>query len=220
MSSISSTRSMSKTGSWGRRIAAGLAAAALGIAMVGARADDQTPDALVKNISNQVLDAIRADKSLQTGDPNKLLQLIDQKVMPSVDFERMTQLAVGRGWRNATPDQRTELEKQFRTLLVRTYSGAMAQVRDHKVDMKPNRFNPGDTDVIVRSQIVSSSSDPIQLDYRLEKKPEGWKIYDVNVLGVWLIENYRTQFKQQIDSGGVDGLIKSLQDRNASNAKS
>ena len=206
--------------SWMRRIVAGFAAAALGVAMAGARADDQTPDALVKGISNQVLDSIRADKSLQSGDPNKLLQLVDQKVMPSVDFERMTQLAVGRGWRNATPDQKTELEKQFRVLLVRTYSGAMAQVRDHRVEMKPSRNDPGATDVVVRSQIVSSGSDPIQLDYRLEKKPEGWKIYDVNVLGVWLIENYRSQFRQQIDSGGVDGLIKSLQDRNAQNAKS
>jgi phospholipid transport system substrate-binding protein len=207
-----------------RRRIAGLAVAlSLGLALGGigtaARADDQAPDALVKSISNQVLDTIRGDKSLQTGDPNKLESLIDSKVMPYVDFEKMTQLAVGRGWRSATPEQKQQLQQQFRTLLVRTYAGAMAQVRDHRVEMKPLRAAPTDTDLVVHSQIVSNNTDPIQLDYHMEKTPDGWKIYDVNVLGVWLVETYRTQFRSQIDQSGVDGLIKSLQDRNAANAK-
>jgi phospholipid transport system substrate-binding protein len=207
-----------------RRRIAGLAVAlSFGLALAGigtaARADDQAPDALVKSISNQVLDTIRGDKSLQTGDPNKLESLIDSKVMPYVDFEKMTQLAVGRGWRSATPEQKQQLQQQFRTLLVRTYAGAMAQVRDHRVEMKPLRAAPTDTDLVVHSQIVSNNTDPIPLDYHMEKTPDGWKIYDVNVLGVWLVETYRTQFRSQIDQSGVDGLIKSLQERNAANAK-
>jgi len=207
-----------------RRLATRFAALAVvlgaGLATSAVRADDVlAPDALVKKVSNDVLDAIRADKSLQTGDPAKLQSLVDTKVMPVVDFERMTQLSVGRPWRGATPEQRDALAKEFRTLLIRTYSGAMAQVRDHHVEMKPLRAAPTDTEVVVRSQIVSSSSDPIQLDYRLEKKPEGWRIFDVNVLGVWLIETYRSQFKTEIEQGGIDGLIKSLAQRNATNAK-
>jgi phospholipid transport system substrate-binding protein len=141
-------------------------------------------------------------------------KLVDDKILPYVDFQKMTQLAVGRGWRNATPEQRTALTREFRTLLVRTYSGALTQVKDHKVQMKPFRAQPNENDVVVRTSVVPSRGEPIQLDYRLEKQESGWKIYDVNVVGVWLVENYKAQFASEINSGGIDGLIKSLTERN------
>jgi len=199
-----------------RRLLSLLALLPFAALLPAARADDATatPDGLVKTMSNSVLDAIKADKSLQSGDVAKLNALVDQKVLPYVNFERMTQLSVGRGWRQASPDQRTALVKEFRELLVRTYSGAMSKVKDQSVQLKPFRAAATDTDVVVRSQIVGGGADPIQLDYRLEKTDAGWKIYDVNVLGVWLVETYKTQFASEINQGGIDGLIKSLQDRN------
>jgi phospholipid transport system substrate-binding protein len=172
------------------------------------------PDALVRDLSNDVLNAIKADNALKSGDVNRVQKLVDEKVLPYVDFQKMTQLAVGRGWRQATPEQRAALTREFRTLLVRTYSGALSQVTDHQVKLRPFRAQPGDTDVMVGTNIVASRGDPIQLDYRLEKTDAGWKIYDVNILGVWLVENYKTQFASQINAGGVDGLIKTLADRN------
>ena len=172
------------------------------------------PDAMVRDLTNEVLEAIRADKAIASGDIGRVQKLVDEKVLPYVDFKKMTQLAVGRGWRNATPEQRTALTREFHTLLVRTYSGALSQVKDHQVKMRPFRAQPADTDVLVRTSVVPSRGDPIQLDYRLEKQDAGWKIYDVNVLGVWLVENYKTQFAGEISAGGVDGLIKSLTDRN------
>ena len=174
------------------------------------------PDQLVNKVSNDVLEAIRADKSLQGGDISKINQLVDQKVLPYVDFEKMTRLAVGRGWRQATPEQRTQLVKEFKTLLTYTYSGALTQISDHKVQLRPFRNAPTDTDVVVRTQVVASKGDPIQLDYRLEKGDAGWKIYDMNILGVWLIENYRNTFATELNSGGVDALLKSLTERNKS----
>lgn len=174
------------------------------------------PDALVRDVTNDVLETIRADKTFQTGDVVRVQKLVDEKILPHVDFQKMTQLAVGRGWRNATPEQRAALTREFRNLLVRTYSGAFAQVRDHQVQMRPFRAQPTDTDVLVRTSIVPSRGEPIQLDYRLEKQAAGWKIYDVNVLGVWLVENYKTQFAGEISAGGIDGLIKSLTERNRS----
>jgi len=172
------------------------------------------PDVLVRDISNEVLDNIRADKQLAAGDPARVQKLVDEKILPYTDFTRMTQLAVGRGWRQASPEQRQLLVTEFRTLLMRVYSGALSQVRDHKVELKPFRGQASDTDVIVRSSLVASRGEPIPLDYRLMKTEAGWKIYDVNVAGVWLVENYRTQFAQAINAGGVDGLIKQLADRN------
>lgn len=172
------------------------------------------PDALIRTLSNDVLDAIKKDKSLQSGDLGKLNALIDEKILPYVNFEKMTQLAVGRGWRQATPEQRQALTREFRTLLVRTYSGAVSAVRDHRVQMRPFRAAPNDTDVIVRTAVVPSRGEPIQLDYRLEKTDAGWKIYDVNILGVWLVENYKSSFAAEINAGGIDGLIKSLAERN------
>jgi phospholipid transport system substrate-binding protein len=174
------------------------------------------PDVMVRDLTTEVLETIRADKSFATGDVARVQKLVDEKILPYVDFQKMTQLAVGRGWRSATPEQRAALTREFRTLLVRTYSGALAQVRDHQVQMRPFRSQPTDTDVLVRTSVAPSRGEPIQLDYRLEKQAGGWKIYDVNVLGVWLVENYKTQFASEISAGGVDGLIKSLTERNRS----
>jgi len=179
-----------------------------------AKSASVAPDVLVRDLSNEVLATIKADKALASGDVNRVQKLVDEKVLPYVDFEKMTQLAVGRGWRQATPEQRAALTREFRILLVRTYSGALSQVTDHQVQLRPFRTQPGDTDVLVRTSVVASRGDPIQLDYRLEKTEAGWKIYDVNILGVWLVENYRTQFASQINAGGVDGLVKTLTDRN------
>ena len=192
-------------------LVAGVAAAQAPAAAPSATA---TPDALVRDLSNDVLNAIKADNALKSGDVNRVQKLVDEKVLPYVDFQKMTQLAVGRGWRQATPEQRAALTREFRILLVRTYSGALSQVTDHQVKLRPFRAQPGDTDVMVATNIVATRGDPIQLDYRLEKTDAGWKIYDVNILGVWLVENYKTQFASQINSGGVDGLIKTLADRN------
>jgi phospholipid transport system substrate-binding protein len=199
-------------------LAAGVASAQAPAAAPAATAPSATavaaPEALVRDLSNEVLATIKADKALASGDVNRVQKLIDEKILPYVDFQKMTQLAVGRGWRQATPEQRAALTREFRTLLVRTYSGALSQVTDHQVQLRPFRAQPADTDVLVRTSVVASRGDPIQLDYRLEKTDAGWKIYDVNILGVWLVENYKTQFASQINAGGVDGLIKTLTDRN------
>jgi phospholipid transport system substrate-binding protein len=173
-----------------------------------------TPDAMVRDLSNEVLGAIKADKALKSGDTARVQKLVDEKILPYVDFEKMTRLAVGRGWRQATPEQRAALTREFRTLLVRTYSGALSQVTDHQVQLRPFRAQPNESDVMVRTNIVASRGDPIQLDYRLEKTSAGWKIYDVNILGVWLVENYKSQFASEINANGVEGLIKSLTERN------
>jgi phospholipid transport system substrate-binding protein len=185
---------------------------------------DMPPDALVQSVSTEVLERIKSDPALHSGDFNKLQKLIDEKVAPHVDFDKMTRLSVGHGWRSATPEQREALTREFRTLLVRTYSGAMSRVTDHQVKMRPFRGQPTDTDVIVRTQVAPSNGDPIELDYRLEKTDAGWKIYDVTILGVSLVENFRNSFASEVSQGGVDGLIKALTDRNkqlaASNGKS
>jgi phospholipid transport system substrate-binding protein len=139
-------------------------------------------------------------------------------VLPQVNFQRMTSLAMGRHWRTATPEQQTRLQAEFKTLLVRTYSGALSQVRDQTLVVKPLRASPGDTEVIVRSELRTPGKDPVQLDYRVEKTEAGWKVYDLNVLGVWLVETYRGQFAQEINAKGIDGLIATLAQRNRSNA--
>lgn len=193
-----------------------ISAATIAVASAGAFAQ-QAPDQLVKQVSSEVLDAAKADKSIQAGDVQKVSALVEAKVMPHVNFQRMTASAVGRYWRQATPEQQKKLQDEFKTLLVRTYSGALAQVRDQTVQLKPMRSSPEDTEVIVRTEI-RGKGDPIQLDYRLEKAADGWKIYDVNVLGVWLVENYRNSFAQEIGAGGIDGLIAKLIERNKSAA--
>jgi len=191
-----------------------LAAAMLVAGGAHSQSTAATPDAMVRDLSNEVLNAIKADKALASGDTMRVQKLVDEKILPYVDFEKMTRLAVGRGWRQATPEQRAALTREFRTLLVRTYSGALSQVKDHQVQLRPFRAQPNESDVMVRTNIVASRGDPIQLDYRLEKTAAGWKIYDVNILGVWLVENYKSQFASEINANGVDGLIKTLTDRN------
>lgn len=185
-----------------------------------AHADDEAPDVLIKRLSVDVLDAIKADKSI-AGDMARVVALVDTRIMPNVNFQRMTASAVGPAWRQATPEQQKRLQDEFKILLVRTYAGALAQVSDQTIAMKPLRAAPEDKEVVVRTE-VRGRGDAIQLDYRLEKTPgvgAGWKIYNLNVLGVWLVETYRSQFAQQINAKGLDGLISALAEQNKANAK-
>jgi phospholipid transport system substrate-binding protein len=179
-----------------------------------ANAQQEAPDALVKRISQEVLDIAKTDKEIQSGNQKRVLELVEAKILPFVDFQRMTALAAGRFWREATPEQQKQLTDQFRSLLVYTYSGAISQIKDQKVDFKPLRADPSATEVEVRSQVIQPRGEPIQLNYRLEKEPSGWKIYDVNVLGAWLVETYKGNFSSEISKGGIDGLIKALSERN------
>jgi phospholipid transport system substrate-binding protein len=175
----------------------------------------EAPDALVKRISQEVLDAAKGDNEIQGGNHKRVLDLVEAKILPYVDFQRMTALAAGRFWRDATPEQQKRLTEEFRALLVYTYSGAISQIRDQKLEFRPMRAEPGATDVEVRSQVVQPrGGDPIQLNYRLVKTGNDWKIYDVNVLGAWLVETYKGNFATEISKGGIDGLIKTLSDRN------
>jgi len=186
-----------------------------------ALAADEAPDALIKRLSTDVLSTVKADKAIQGGDLSRVIALVDKTVMPNVNFRRMTAAAVGPGWRQATPEQQKRLQEEFKILLVRTYAGALAQVSDQSIAMKPMRAAPDDKEVVVRTE-VRGHGDPVQLDYRLEKTPgqgAGWKIYDLNVLGVWLVETYRGQFAQEIGASGIDGLIATLSQRNKANAK-
>jgi phospholipid transport system substrate-binding protein len=175
----------------------------------------EAPDALVKRISQEVLESAKSDKDIQTGNQKRVLQLVETKILPHVDFQRMTALAAGRFWREATPEQQKQLTNEFRTLLVYTYSGAISQIRDQKLEFRPMRNDPSDTEVEVRSQVLQPrGGDPIQLNYRLAKSSDGWKIYDVNVLGAWLVETYKGNFAAEISKGGIDGLIKTLSEKN------
>lgn len=184
------------------------------LAFVSHAAAQEAPDALVKRISQEVLDLVKADKEIQAGNQKRVLELVEAKILPFVDFQRMTSLAAGRFWREATPEQQKQLTNEFRSLLVYTYSGAISQIRDQKIEFKPLRVDPADTEVEVRSQVVQPRGEPIQLNYRLEKLPGGWKIYDVNVLGAWLVETYKSSFSAEIGKVGIDGLIKVLSDKN------
>jgi phospholipid transport system substrate-binding protein len=192
-------------------LAVGLATSALSA--------DESPEAFIKRLSGDVIDAIKNDKSIAAGDVSKVIVLVDQKVMPSVNFLRMTASAVGPNWRQATPEQQKRLQEEFKTLLVRTYSGALSQFNDQTILIKPVRAAPDDKEVVVRTE-VRGRGEPIQLDYRVEKAadaPGGWRIYNLNVMGVWLVDNYRSQFAQEINAKGLDGLIMSLADRNKAN---
>ena len=177
----------------------------------------EAPDVLIKRISTEVMDSIKADKAMQLGDIAKISALVDNQIMPNVNFTRMTAAAVGRNWRQATPDQQKRLQDEFKALLVRTYSGALSQVKDQSISVKPLRAAAADTEVVVRTEVLGRG-DPVQLDYRMEKSGSAWKIYDLNVLGVWMVETYRTQFAQEISAKGVDGLIATLAERNKSNS--
>lgn len=204
-----------------RLLTAGTAAAAMSLGLVlPAYAADEAPDALVQRLSGEVLDALRNDKSIKAGDVDKIMVLVDKTIMPNVNFRRMTAAAVGPGWRQASPEQQQRLQEEFKQLLVRTYAGALAQVSDQTVSVKPLRAGAEDKDVLVRTE-VRGRGDPVQLDYRLEKTPgqgAGWKIYNLNVLGAWLVETYRSQFAAEINAKGIDGLIQTLSARNKGNA--
>ncbi len=194
-----------------------LALVGVGAAPVQAQPTAQTaPEELIRQVSQGVLDEIKSDRSLQAGDIERLNKLVDQRVMPYVNFQRMTALSVGRNWRAATPEQQQVLMTEFRRLLLLTYADAVRQVTDTKIEIRPMRGKPTDDDVVVRTQVLRPGKEAIQLDYRLEKTPAGWRIYDFNVLGLWLIESYRNQFTQVVTAGGIDGLIRDLQAKNKS----
>lgn len=180
-------------------------------------ASDEAPDALIKRISNDVMTTVSNDAAIQQGNVQRVMDLVNTRIMPHVNFQRMTAAAVGRHWRSATPEQQQRLQAEFKTLLVRTYAGALGELKGKTFHFRPMRAQAADTEVVVRSE-VRGRGEPIQLDYRLEKTPQGWKVYDLNVLGVWLGETYRTQFAQEITKSGVDGLIAFLAQRNQSNA--
>jgi phospholipid transport system substrate-binding protein len=183
-------------------------------------AADEAPDALIQRMTKESIDLIQSDKGVQAGDVTRIGQLLDQKIMPNLDFARMTASAVGPAWRQATPEQRTRLQVEFKTLLVRTYAGALSQAKNLTFSIKPMRYAPDDKEVIVRT-LIQGRGDPVQLDYRLEKTPgdgAGWKVFNLNVLGVWLVDTYRSQFSQEINAKGIDGLIAALAERNKSNA--
>jgi phospholipid transport system substrate-binding protein len=181
-------------------------------------AQDEAADAFVKRVTLDVFETLRTDRSLLSSDLSRMIALVDQKIMPNVNFQRMTASAVGPAWRQASPEQQKRLQEEFKTLLVRTYAGALTQVNDLVVTFKPLRASPQDTEVVVRSE-VKGRGEPIQLDYRVEKSQTGWKICDLNVLGAWLVQTYKTQFVQIINAKGVDGLIEALAERNKSNAR-
>jgi phospholipid transport system substrate-binding protein len=182
-----------------------------------ARAAEEAPDELIRRLSMEVLSTIKADKDVQSGDVRKVITFVDSMIMPKVNFSRMTASAIGRSWRQATPEQQKRLQDEFKNLLVRTYAGALSQLKDQTINVKPLRSQAGDIEVIVRTEVLGRG-DPIQLDYRMEKTAGGWKIYDLNVLGVWLVETYRTQFAQEISARGIDGLIATLALRNKNGA--
>lgn len=186
---------------------------------VPARAADEAPDALIQRVSSEVLASIKGDKTLMAGDVARIVALVDSKVMPYVNFQGMTASAVGPAWRQATPEQRKRLQDEFKALLVQTYAGALINVKDNTISVKPLRVAADSTAVTVRTEILGRG-EPVQLDYRLEKMAgEGWKINNLNVLGVWLVETYRSQFRSEINAKGIDGLITTLTDMNKSNAK-
>ena len=184
-------------------------------------AADEAPDAFVRRFTSEMIDLVRNDKMIKSGDMNYIASVVDARVLPHLNFQRMTAAAVGPGWRQTTPEQKNRLQEEFKTLLVRTYSGALTQISDQTVTVKPLRGSATDTEVLVRSEL-KGRGDPIQLDYRLEKTPgqgAGWKIYNLNVMGIWLIDTYRSQFAEEINAKGLDGLINILAERNRSNAK-
>lgn len=179
----------------------------------GAQAQE-APDALIKRVSEEILEIARTDKQIQAGNQQRIMEVVQGKIIPHVNFQRMTSMAAGRFWREATPDQQSALTNEFRTLLVYTYSGAISQIRNQRLEFRPLRAAPDDTEVEVRSSVIQSRGEPIQLNYRLEKTPNGWKIFDVNILGAWLVETYKGSFASEISKGGIDGLIRTLSERN------
>lgn len=203
----------------GYGVAGALAAAGWATASA-ARAADEAPDALIKRLSEELLERIRSDKALQAGDVAHINQVVKEEVMPYVNFPRMTAATVGPAWRSATPEQRQRMQDEFKTLLIHTYAGALEQVDDQRLKVLPLRANPDDNEVTVRTQVLGRA-DPVQVDFRLERTPgkgAGWQIYDLNIMGIWMVANYRSQFRPKINESGLDGLIQELHARNQTNS--
>jgi phospholipid transport system substrate-binding protein len=180
-----------------------------------AQVPDQTtpPDALIKMVVSDVMASVKSDPDIQKGNIPKVMELVEKKIVPFTDMRRTTEMAMGPNWKKASPEQQAVLTAEFKTLLMRTYSGALSQLRDQTVQFKALRAAPDDKEVIVKT-VVIGRGDPVSLDYRLEKGSNGWKVYDMNIMGAWLVEAYRNQFSNQISQNGIDGLVKFLQDRN------
>ena len=179
-------------------------------------AETTSPDALVENTAQEVLTIVRQDKELRAGNTAKILDLVEAKILPHFNFTRMTRLAMGKNWRNATPEQQQELVKEFRTLLVRTYSNALNTYSDYKIMVEPLKSKADDTDTTVKTKVVQDGQQPVDIDYSMEKTNDGWKVYDVTVAGVSLVTNYRSTFNSQIREGGVEKLIRTLSEKNRS----
>ena len=182
--------------------------------MASAQAPDQsTPDGLIKSVVSEVMASVKSDPEIQKGSIPRIVDLVEKKIVPYTDMHRTTEMAMGANWKKANPEQQAQLVTEFKSLLIRTYSGALSQLRDQTVQFKALRAAPDDKEVVVKT-VVLGRGDPVPLDYRLEKTPNGWKVYDMNIMGVWLIEAYRNQFSNQISQNGIDGLVKFLQERN------
>ncbi|MGO4476040.1 phospholipid-binding protein MlaC [Massilia sp. 2TAF26] len=195
-------------------VTAAVAAFSTSVIAAPAQAASEAPDLLVKRVSTDVIDAVKADKDIQAGNSRKIIDLVNTKILPYVDSDKMTSQAAGRFWRQASPEQQKQLSEEFRQLLIYTYSGALSQIKNETIEFKPFRADPADTEVEVKSQVNLTRGEPITLNYRLSKTPQGWKIFDLNVMGAWLVETYKSTFASEIGKGGIDGLIKKLHDRN------
>ncbi len=195
-------------------VTAAVAAFSTSVIAAPAAAANEAPDLLVKRVSTDVIDSVKADKDIQAGNSRKIIDLVNTKILPYVDSDKMTAQAAGRFWRQATPEQQKQLSEEFRQLLIYTYSGALSQIKNETIEFKPFRADPADTEVEVKSQVNLTRGEPITLNYRLSKGAQGWKIFDLNVMGAWLVETYKSTFASEIGKGGVDGLIKKLHDRN------
>jgi phospholipid transport system substrate-binding protein len=191
-----------------------LASAAMVVSISCPAADVVAPDVLVKNTASEVIEVIKKDKDIQAGDMKKIVALTEEKILPNFDFERMSRIVLGRNWGKATKDQQAQFVAEFRALLVRTYSSALAKYRNQTIEYKPMRAAAGDTDVTVKTQIVQPGGPPVMVDYALAKGDNGWKVYDVVIEGVSLVTNYRGQFSTEVKQGGMDGLIQKLADKN------
>ncbi|UZN49476.1 ABC transporter substrate-binding protein [Cupriavidus cauae] len=190
-----------------------IAAFAMAAAAMAQSPDTSTPDGLIKALVDDVMATVKADKEMQAGSIPKITALVEQKILPNANFQKTTQIAMGRNWAKATPEQQKQIVEEFKMLLIRTYAGAVSQIRDQTVQFRPFRAAPEDTEVTVRTQVINKG-EPIQMDYRLEKTPQGWKVYDINVLGAWLTEAYKGSFNTIASQQGIEGVIKTLQDRN------
>jgi phospholipid transport system substrate-binding protein len=192
----------------------------LGVLLAGglacAQAQELAPDVLVKNVTTEVVELITKDKEIRTGNRTKLIQVIEAKVLPHFNFSSMTALAMGQNWNKATPEQKKRLVEEFKALLVRTYASALAAYSEQRFDFRPLRARPTDTDVIVNVRVIQPGSQPVPIDYSMEKTAAGWKVYDVMVGGVSLVANYRTEFNATVREVGIEGLIRNLQVKNRS----